>query len=134
MIKTTTTILCDICGREMDYADGNSMYRGEHMHSMQIDRFGSIETLHEFCNDCSDTITQSIERIREGAIKADTKIIHMRGDEVIPQYSLIEIGDRGYANIAYGDVPNIGVAGELLTAKYIELSDNGTWVNSDGER
>ena len=79
-------------------------------------------------------IQVSKEEAERFAIKADTKIIHMRGDEVIPQYSLIEIGDRGYADIAYGDVPNIGVAGELLTAKYIELSDNGTWVNSDGER
>ena len=62
------------------------------------------------------------------------KLKHIRGGEVIPQYSLIEIGAKGLADIAHGDVPNIGIAGECLTAKYIELADNGTWVNSDGER
>jgi hypothetical protein len=59
------------------------------------------------------------------------KLRHIKGGQVIPQYSLIEISNRGFAVCAYGDVPNIGIAGELLTEKYIELADNGMWVNSD---
>jgi hypothetical protein len=56
----------------------------------------------------------------------------VRSGESIPIGSALSMSNRGFVVASGGEHKyNFGIAGEDLNCEYIELADNGTWVNSE---